>query len=552
MKTKWTIKKQLIALSSTMLIIQLVIAFVGYNSLSSVKSHLYTVFTKRLPSINSLVQADRDFQQMLVAERSLLLAGLNSKQKAALAKDYFKNKGQVTERFEDYAKLGDSKEEIAIAAAFRKNLSVFSVTSDKEFPLNKDGTFPSGVSQERLISDSMNSINTKFENARTELDKLQELILDMGKKEFEDADATYNNSIFLMMIISIASVFGSIGICVFMAKRIDGSINEVVESISNEGTNLDNVSNTFKQKSVALSSVSEQLSAAATQTSSSLHEISQMIKSNTDGSNNVASLIRKSQELVGDGVRYLSDLAKGVGEIDNSTTTLAHTVEKSNGELNEIIQVFQEINAKTQVINDIVFQTKLLSFNASVEAARAGENGKGFSVVAEEVGNLAKMSGESADEISKLLVESLKRVTEIVEDSNTHVNNSLSLSREKINKSVEISTQCQEVFNQVMNNFDQVAANSDEVASASKEQLIGVEEVNKAMAEISSSAGLTSQSAHDLKTASSELSQSVVNIGSDIGNLKSLVQEDKGAASAPAAKVIKLAATPKGGTSKAA
>lgn len=79
MKGQWTIKKQLIALSATMLTIQLIIAFVGYQSLTSLKSHLYTVFSKRLPSINSLVQADRDFQQMLVAERTLLLEGLSDR-----------------------------------------------------------------------------------------------------------------------------------------------------------------------------------------------------------------------------------------------------------------------------------------------------------------------------------------------------------------------------------------------------------------------------------------------------------------------------------------
>ena len=61
---------------------------------------------------------------------------------------------------------------------------------------------------------------------------------------------------------------------------------------------------------------------------------------------------------------------------------------ESNKEIQEIVKVIAEIGNKTKVINDIVFQTKLLSFNASVEAARAGENGKGFAVVAEEVGKL--------------------------------------------------------------------------------------------------------------------------------------------------------------------
>ncbi|POB13829.1 MULTISPECIES: methyl-accepting chemotaxis protein [Pseudomonadati] len=522
MKGQWTIKKQLIALSATMLAIQLVIAFVGYQSLTSVKSHLYTVFSKRLPSINSLVQADRDFQQMLVAERTLLLEGLTEKQKKALADDYFTNKQQVVDRFKKYTALGDSPKEIEISKKFNEGLEAFERTAAEKFPLNKDGEFKR-FNKSQLISNSLGPVNSKFENARDSLDQLQELILGMGDAEFKDADETYSNSIFLMSIISVISLFGSVGICIFMARRIDGRINNIVESISHEGQNLEKVSNTFKNKSVALSSISEQLSAAATETSSSLHEISQMIKSNTDGSNNVASLIQKSQELVTDGVKSLGDLGRGVKDVDSSTTALANTVEKSNSELNEIISVFEEINAKTQVINDIVFQTKLLSFNASVEAARAGENGKGFSVVAEEVGNLAKMSGDSADEISKLLVNSLKRVTEIVDDSSKHVNESLNMSRDKINKSVEISNQCQEVFTQVLRNFDEVSANSNEVANASKEQLIGVEEVSRAMQEISSSASLTNQSAHDLKAASTELSQAVIHIGEDITDLRGLI-----------------------------
>ncbi|EPZ49839.1 methyl-accepting chemotaxis protein signaling domain protein [Bacteriovorax sp. BAL6_X] len=468
------------------------------------------------------MQADRDFQQMLVAERTLLLEGLSDKQRKALADDYFTNKQQVVDRFKKYTVLGDSPKEIEISKKFNEGLEAFEKTAADKFPLDKEGNIRK-FSKAELITNSLGPVNSKFEGARDSLDQLQELILGMGDEEFKEADETYSNSIFLMSIISIVSLFGSVGICIFMARRIDGRINNIVESISNEGQNLENVSNTFKNKSVALSSISEQLSAAATETSSSLHEISQMIKSNTDGSNNVASLIQKSQELVTDGVKSLGDLGRGVKDVENSTTTLANTVEKSNSELNEIVKVFEEINVKTQVINDIVFQTKLLSFNASVEAARAGENGKGFSVVAEEVGNLAKMSGESADEISKLLVDSLKKVTDIVDVSSRDVNESLNLSRDKINKSVEISNQCQEVFTQVLRNFDEVSANSNEVANASKEQLIGVEEVSKAMQEISSSASLTSQSAHDLNTASSELSQAVNHIGEDITDLKGLI-----------------------------
>jgi methyl-accepting chemotaxis protein len=90
---------------------------------------------------------------------------------------------------------------------------------------------------------------------------------------------------------------------------------------------------------------------------------------------------------------------------------------KTNENMADIVKSIAEIKTKTNVINDIVFQTKLLSFNASVEAARAGEHGKGFAVVAEEVGALAAMSGNASKEIAQLLDGSLSRVTVLADET---------------------------------------------------------------------------------------------------------------------------------------
>src|SRR3954468_23516662 len=96
-------------------------------------------------------------------------------------------------------------------------------------------------------------------------------------------------------------------------------------------------------------------------------------------------------------------------------------IKESNDLLNDLKTSFQAIQNKTRVINDIVFKTKLLSFNASIEAARAGQYGKGFSVVAEEVGRLAQTSGKAAKEIEALLSESRKKSTAAIEVVGTHV-----------------------------------------------------------------------------------------------------------------------------------
>jgi methyl-accepting chemotaxis protein len=79
-------------------------------------------------------------------------------------------------------------------------------------------------------------------------------------------------------------------------------------------------------------------------------------------------------------------LVSTVQEVGHGNEKVRQDIIQNYDEIAGISKVIATIEERTKVINDIVFQTKLLSFNASVEAARAGEHGKGFAVVAEEVG----------------------------------------------------------------------------------------------------------------------------------------------------------------------
>ncbi|MBF0315805.1 MAG: hypothetical protein HQK50_08005 [Oligoflexia bacterium] len=99
-----------------------------------------------------------------------------------------------------------------------------------------------------------------------------------------------------------------------------------------------------------------------------------------------------------------------------SVVSTVDAIGNANYQLNEIVEIFRTIISKTSIINEIVFETKVLSFNAAIEAARAGKGGSGFAVVAEEVGQLAKKSGDAADEISSMLEESRNKVAAIVEN----------------------------------------------------------------------------------------------------------------------------------------
>jgi methyl-accepting chemotaxis protein len=217
-----------------------------------------------------------------------------------------------------------------------------------------------------------------------------------------------------------------------------------------------------------------------------------------------------------------------INEIKGTNDQILNQMESSNKEFAEIVKIISEIGEKTKVIDDIVFQTKLLSFNASVEAARAGEHGKGFAVVAEEVGNLAQMSGNAAKQITDLLSGSIKKVNDIVNQTSARVDQLVEVGKDKISMGLSTATKCRDALNIISENANTVTAMVTEIAHASKEQSQGVQEINKAISQLDQvtqqnaavAQGSSSQAEH-LKAESISLSSAVMTLTELMGTEKS-------------------------------
>jgi methyl-accepting chemotaxis protein len=144
-------------------------------------------------------------------------------------------------------------------------------------------------------------------------------------------------------------------------------------------------------------------------------------------------------------ITIMSSLASMTKEASKNGKKLTN---KSAKTMKEIVASTNEIKKAIDIINQIAFQTNILSLNAAVEAATAGEAGKGFAVVANEVRNLASKSSEAAQTIKELVDTAEAKVTEGTEISNTLIDGFDTLDQ-SINQTTElIQTTVKSTLNQ--------------------------------------------------------------------------------------------------------
>lgn len=284
----------------------------------------------------------------------------------------------------------------------------------------------------------------------------------------------------------------------------------------------------MRDASQSVSQIASKQAAGAQETVATLSEISAMAErtlGNAKKSSETADAGKATAEQCRQSVE---EMTVSIREIDASSEQIVQQVDEGNKKLGEIIQIISDITNKTKVINDIVFQTKLLSFNASVEAARAGESGKGFAVVAEEVGNLAQLSGKSSKEISDLLAGSISKVESIIQETSQGIQGLVNQAKSKVQKGTEIAQRCESSLGEVVRFVGDMSMMMSEITQASVEQAKGVNEITSAMhhldkatAENSSMAAHTADCAKNLETNTSDLSSLVNGIETDILGIKS-------------------------------
>lgn len=260
--------------------------------------------------------------------------------------------------------------------------------------------------------------------------------------------------------------------------------------------------------------------AAIEETSATMEEMSASTRS-------IAEKAREQDELCdtsATSMEGLNGLVRKIKTLSGDATGQAHSTiqqaERGEGELQNAVEIIEKIQDSSNrvadivtVINGIADKTNLLALNAAIEAARAGEEGRGFSVVADEVGKLAELSSRNAKEIERVIQET----QQVTETGVVSVGATMNALQDIISGIRGIATIVSEVYQVVKEQAEasqvaltqtkQIQHMSRDMRDATEEQLNGSREILRAIDSINSSSEKYVQSSERLRQAATSLTE---------------------------------------------
>lgn len=288
-----------------------------------------------------------------------------------------------------------------------------------------------GIFNCRVKSDSNNPmLRTLKINVNKMLQELEELIL-----QISTIAKAYANDDFTQKIQIEPHIKADMKVLLESVNKLGDSLANSAKSNLTNGQTLEQNANTMTESVNNLANKANQQAASLEETAAALEEITSITRNTASNALEMSKLGSEVQSEVQNGMSLASDTSKAMDDINTQVTSIHEAID---------------------VIDQIAFQTNILSLNAAVEAATAGEAGKGFAVVAGEVRNLASRSAEAANEIKT-----------IVQAATTKANDGKNISDKMI-----------QGYEQLNERFSKTIELIEDVSSASKEQMQGIEQIN--------------------------------------------------------------------------